>query len=126
MSAARLLQAATVARLAGVGRVFDAPPTRSAMPYLVVEHPVLAADDAVGVAGRRGMLAVTCSDGGSSPERVRASLAAVETALAALPGAIGEGWRVTAVRLARSTVGQAKGEGWSGTSVFAVRMYRIN
>ncbi len=126
MSAAGVLQAAAVARLAGVGRVFDAPPTRSATPYLVVEDPVLAADDAVGVAGRRGLVAVTCIDGGSSPVRVRALLAAAEGALAALPGAIGEGWRVTAVRLARGTLERAKGEGWSGTSTFAVRMYRIN
>lgn len=126
MSAGSVLQAAVVAHLTGMGRVFDAPPVRAAMPYVVVDDPVLAAGDAVGVAGRSGTVAVSCIDGGVSPDRVRALLAEVEARMASLPAQVGEGWRVTAVRLARSVVGQGKGERWTATSVFAVRMFRSN
>ena len=126
MSAGRVLHAAVVAHLAGLGRVFDAPPVRAAMPYVVVDDPVLAAGDAAGVAGRSGTVAVACIDGGVSPERVRALLGAVEAAMATLPAQVGEGWRVTAVRLVRSAVSQGKGERWTATSVFAVRMFRSN
>jgi hypothetical protein len=121
-----VLHAAVVAHLAGLGRVFDAPPVRAAMPYVVVDDPVLAAGDAVGVAGRSGSVAVACIDGGVSPERVRALLGEVEAAMATLPALLGEGWRVTAVRLVRSAVARGKGERWTATSVFAVRMFRSN
>ena len=126
MSAAGVLRAAVAARLAGLGRVFDAPPARAAMPYVVVDDPVLAAGDAVGVAGRSGTVAVSCVDHGVSPERVRALLASVEAAMTGVPGQLDEGWRVTSVRLARSAVSQGKGERWTATSVFAVRMFRSN
>jgi hypothetical protein len=121
-----VLQAAVMTQLAPLGRVFDAVPARAATPYLVVDAPVLAAGDAVGVAGRAGTLAVSCIDGGVSPVRVRALLAAVEAALGGLPAQVGEGWRVTSIRLARSQMAIGKGERWSATSVFAVRMYRSN
>lgn len=126
MSAGSVLRAAVVAQLAGLGRVFDAPPVRAALPYVVVDDPVLAAGDAVALAGRSGTVAVSCIDGGVSPERVRALSGEVEAALADLPAQIGEGWRVTSVRLARSVVAPSKGERWTATSVFAVRMFRSN
>lgn len=126
MSAGAVLRAAVVAHLGDVGRVFDAAPARAAMPYVVVDDPVLAAGDAIGVSGRTGTLAIACIDTGVSPERVRALLAAVEARMASLPPAPGEGWRVTAVRLARSQVVQGKGERWTATGVFAVRMFRSN
>lgn len=126
MSAGAVLRAAVVARLAGIGRVFDAPPVRAATPYAVVDDPLLAAGDAVGVAGRSGTIAVAAVDTGVSPARVRALIAAAEAAMAMLPAEIGEGWRVTSVRLVRSVVVQGKGERWTATSVFAVRMFRSN
>ena len=126
MSAGRRLQAAAVAHLNGLGRVFDAPPARTAMPYVVIEHPVLAAGDAVGVTGRSGTVAVTCVDGGVSPDRARALLAAVEAAMTDLPPQLDDAWRVTSVRLARSAISQGKGERWTARSVFAVRMFRSN
>lgn len=126
MSAATTLQAAAVAGLAGLGRVFDAPPARAAMPFVVVEDPVLAAGDAAGVAGRTGTIAVTCVDSGVSPVRVRALLAAVEAGLAGLPPQVGDGWRVTSLRLARSQIAVGRTGRWTATSIFAVRMYRSN
>lgn len=121
-----MLRAAVAMHLADVGRVFDAPPVRAAMPHVVVDDPVLAAGDAIGVLGRTGTMTVSCIDVGVSPDRVRALLAAVEARMASLPPQLGEGWRVTQVRLVRSTVAQAKGERWTAASVFAVRMFRSN
>lgn len=126
MSAGTIVQAAVVAHLGGLGRVFDAPPARAALPYLVVEDPILAAGDAVGVAGRTGTIAVACIDTGVSPARARALLAAVEAAMATFPPQAPLGWRVTSLRLVRSQIALGKGERWSATSVFAVRMYRSN
>ncbi|MGP7796948.1 tail completion protein gp17 [Sphingomonas sp. CLY1604] len=134
MSAGTVLHAAVVQRLGGIGRVFDAPPARvfdapparAAPPFVVVDDPILAAGDAAGVAGRTGTVAVACIDTGLSPVRVRALLARVEAALADMPADLGGGWRVTALRLARSQVAQGRGERWVASSVFAVRMYRIN
>ncbi|GAA0656892.1 hypothetical protein GCM10009102_01050 [Sphingomonas insulae] len=137
-----MLHAAVVVQLAGAmrapdalpalapdappARVFDAPPARAALPYVVVEDPVLMASDAVGITGRSGTVAIACVDGGVSPVRARALLAAVEAAMAGLPPQLREGWRVTSVRLARSQVTQGKGERWTASSVFAVRMFRSN
>lgn len=126
MSAGARLQAAVVAHLAGTGRVFDAPPTRAAMPYVVVAHPMLAAGDAVGIAGRSGTIAVTCIDDGARPDAVRALLGTVETAMASLPAQLDDAWRVTSVRLARSAVDQGKTGRWTATSLFTVRMFRSN
>ncbi|MCU6455865.1 DUF3168 domain-containing protein [Sphingomonas sp. A2-49] len=126
MSAGGIVQAAVIAHLAPLGRVFDAVPARAAMPYLVVEDPVLAAGDAVGLAGRTGTIAITCIDAGVSPVRVRALLAAVEAAMATLPPQPGGGWRITSARLVRSQIALGKGERWVATSTFAVRMYRSN
>ncbi len=126
MSAGAMLRAAVVAHLAALGRVFDAPPARGAMPYVVVDDPGMAAGDAVGVLGRVGSVAVACVGSGVSPERVRALNAAVEERMATLPAQLGEGWRVTHVRLVRGSVVQSKGERWTATSVFAVRMFRNN
>lgn len=126
MSAGAVLQAAAMARLAGLGRVFDAPPVRGAMPYLVVEDPVLAAGDAAGVAGRTGTITVACMDMGTSPVRVRALIAAAEAAIGGLAADLGGGWRLTAVRLARGQVVAGKNERWTAAATFAVRMYRVN
>lgn len=124
MSAGTVLQAAVVAHLSGLGRVFAAPPMRAALPYVVVEDPGLAADDAVGVAARTGSIAIACVDAMAASARER--LAMVEAALAQLPRDLAGGWRVTALRLARSQMVQGRNERWTATGVFAVRMYRVN
>lgn len=126
MSAGTVLHAAVMARLAGLGRVFDAPPTRAALPYLIVEDPVLSAGDASGVSGRTGTVAIQCVDGGSSLVRLRTLLSGVEAAMAQVPVDPGGGWRVTSVRLTRSQIVLGKAERWTASATFAVRMFRIN
>lgn len=123
MSAGTVLHAAVCAHLASLGRVFGAPPARAALPYRVVEDPVLAAGDGAGVAGRTGSVAIGCV--AADAAEARAQMAALEARMATLPPECGAGWRLTAVRPVRSQT-TAKGERWTATLVFAVRLYRIN
>jgi hypothetical protein len=74
-----------------------------------------------------GTIAVTYTDVGEQPERLRALIVAVETAMETMPADLGaEGWRLAGLRLARSRLVRGKAEHWIGTSTFAVRMFRIN
>ncbi len=130
MSARDVLQAAIVARLATVGsggaewRVFDAPPVRGGVPYAVVEEPVLQQADAAGIAGRTGTVSVASFDAGERPVRLRRLIGAAEDALATLSGDLGEGWRLTGMRLVRSRLVRSGDDRWRGVSEFAVRLYR--
>ena len=127
-----LLVAAAVARLKGmVGlagvAVFDAPPVRGGLPHLVVEAPLLSDAGVAGWSGREGRLTVVLEDAGERPVRLRALLAAVEAGLPGLAGAaIGDGWRLVTVRLARSRlarVGRQESR-WQAAAEFAFRMWR--
>ena len=133
MSAGEALVAAAVAAVAAVdavdgpdrlSAVFDAAPARAALPYAVVGDPVLIDWDAVGVTGREGRLTVTLWDAGERPERLRALIAAAETAVLGIGPDLGGGWRVASLMLARSRVARAGGDRWTGVSEFRVRLYR--
>lgn len=131
MSARILLQRAVVAALGEAGiAAFDAAPTRRALPHAVVEEPVLGALDASGVTGRVGTIAVTASDagsgGGERPERLRATIEAVEAAVAAMPRDLTQGWRIAGLRLAKSRIVRGKSDQWTATSEFQVRLFRID
>jgi hypothetical protein len=127
VSAGVVLYAATLAHLRRRTRVFAAPPLRAAMPRVTLDDPVLGAADASGVSGRVGTIAVTYTDVGEQPDRLRALIVAVETAMETMPADLGaEGWRLAGLRLARSRLVRGKPEHWTGTSMFAVRMFRIN
>lgn len=129
MSAREVLAAAVVARLradpalAGVA-VFDAPPVRAALPYAVVEEPVLGEWGTKTWAGREARFAVLLWDAGERPVRLRALLEAVEAATESLPPLLGAGWRVAGARLVRSRVARAPGERWVGSVEMVVRMWR--
>ncbi|WP_375382383.1 DUF3168 domain-containing protein [uncultured Sphingomonas sp.] len=132
-----VLQAAVVAALAaepalaGVA-VFDAPPSRAAPPYAVVDEPVLTDWGAKGWTGREGTLAVLVQDagggGGERPVRLRALAGAVEAALPGLDAALGPGpnggWRLATIRLSRSRITRAAGDRWVASVEWRVRIYR--
>lgn len=71
--------------------VFDAPPVRSAVPYAIIDDPVLADWSSKTWAGVEGRLTVTVHDAGERPVRLRALLAGVEDTIAAMPPALEEG-----------------------------------
>lgn len=125
MSAAALLQAAMAAALGEIVTAYDAPPVRAALPYGVVEDPVLARWGGAGIDGREGRVRIVLHDAGERPVRLRMLMAAAEGAVASLSGTIGEGWRVVALRLVRGRIARAGGgERWTATSEFAVKLYR--
>lgn len=118
------LQGAVVAALEGAGlRAFDAPPVRGALPYAVVDEARLADWSTTTWEGREGSLAVSFHDAGERPVRLRDAIEAGEAALAAMPRALGGGWRLVQLRLQRSRVVRV-GERWLGVSEFLVRMWR--
>jgi hypothetical protein len=129
MSAREALQAALVAHLkaAAPTAVFDAPPVRGGLPYLLVDEPVLAANDAAGLLGRFGTVSVQGRDAGERPARLRLLVGLVEDVVEALPADLGAGgWRLGGLRLTRSRIARAKNNEWWAMSEFAVRVYRAD
>lgn len=130
MSVAALLQAAAVARLraspvlAQTG-VFDAPPARAALPYAVVDEPLLADWSTKTWAGREARLLVTMLDTAERPVRLRTLAAAVEEALLSLGGDLEEGWRIASVAPVRSRVVRGA-ERWTASVEVRVRLYQTN
>jgi hypothetical protein len=107
--------------LAGVG-VFDAPPVRAGLPFVLVEEPVLADWSGAGFVGGEGRIVVTLADGGERPVRARALMAEVEACLGAMPPALA-GWRLVRMRLARGRLVRT-GERWTGMAEFSVRIVK--
>ena len=130
MSARVTLLTAVMAELGGNEMleplsVFDAPPTRALFPYAVVEDPVLEARNAAGVEGRVGTLAITYRDEGERPLRLRGAIALTEELIDLMPTALGDGWRLAGLALARSRLARVK-DGWLARSEWAVRVFRSN
>jgi hypothetical protein len=126
MSVQVVLQAALVEALAGleVTQVFDAPPVRAARPYALVEEAWLTDWGTKDMAGREGRFAVTLFDVGERPARLRELAGAVETAIAAMPRAIGNGWEIASLVLLRSRINREGDGRWQSVSEFRVRMLR--
>lgn len=131
MSVHGLLSAALLAAvrahppLAGtVSRSFDAPPVRSALPHLIIEEPVLIDWSTKDLAGREARVMVSVVDGGERPLRLRALADAIEGALAAMPAAIGDGWRVVTLLPVRSRIAPAGQARWRAHCEFRLRLLR--
>jgi hypothetical protein len=128
VSVQAVLQAALADCLRGAGgldgvAVFDAPPVRGALPYVVIEEAVLGDWSTKDMAGREGRLAVTIRDGGERPVRLRGLAGAAEDAVLGMAGEVGEGWRVASLVLVRSRLVR-EGAGWVSVSEFRVRVLR--
>lgn len=131
MSAQAVLQAAFVAAIEAhapltdaLTGIFDAPPMRAARPHALVEEAVLTDWGTKDMAGREARITVALRDQGERPERLRTLASAVEEAVAAMPPALGEGWRVASLVLLRSRLVR-EGEGrWTALIEFRVRVLR--
>jgi hypothetical protein len=130
VSAREALQAAVVAQIRGRASlaplsVFDMPPDRGAMPFAVVDEPVLARWDAAKVEGFEGRITVSASDDAERPVRLRRLAGLVDDLVHALPADLGaDGWRVATIRLVRGRIARGRDRAWTATSEFAVRVYR--
>ena len=106
--------------------IFDAPPVRARRPYALVEEALLTDWGVKGLAGREARVAIVLRDTGERPERLRMLVEEVETAVAAMPDALGEGWRVVSRVLLRSRILNEGESRWSALSEFRLRMLREN
>lgn len=124
MSARAALQAAVVAAVRdGVDvTVFEAPPVRAALPYALVEEPVLTDWSTKDWRGHEARFATLVRDGGERPVRVRALLALASDAVLAMAPAIG-GWRIATLRPTRERLVRS-GTEWLGAAEFVARLYR--
>jgi hypothetical protein len=110
-SAGEALQAAAVTVLAaveGIGRVYDAPPIQSALPYALVAIDGETDWSHKSGAGREVRLAATVYDKGERPVRLRRLAREAEAALAGIgPGL--DSWRLVSLVFVRARiVGTAK------------------
>lgn len=130
MSVQAILQAALKAALeehaplAGLTGVFDAPPVRAARPYALIDEALLADWGTKDIAGREGRIGVRLFDSGERPVRLRTLAGAAEDAVAAMPAALGDGWRIASLTLLRSRIAREGDGRWVATGEWRVRMLR--
>lgn len=130
MSAREALAAQVMTHLDGRAsldplRFFDPSPARAALPYGVIEEPVLTDWSTATWTGFEGRLVIVLHDGGERPTRVRRLMGLVEAAMMSLPPDLPEGWRLVRCQLVRGRVARV-GEQWRATSEWVVRMYRMD
>ncbi len=110
-------------QLAGV---FDAPPPRAATPHALIGEAQLSDWGTKDMAGREARVVVTLHDAGESPARLRRLAGELETAMVAIPRAIGGGWELASRVLLRARI-ERKGEGrWIATSEWRLRMLKAD
>ncbi|WP_294257318.1 DUF3168 domain-containing protein [uncultured Sphingomonas sp.] len=107
-----------------VNGVFDAPPPRAARPYLQVDEAMLTDWSTKDQDGREVRTSVLVRDAGPSRQRVRALAADVEAAIAAMPAALGGGWRIVSRVLVRTRVVDGGTSGVTAVVEHRVRMLR--
>ncbi|SFK23113.1 Protein of unknown function [Sphingomonas sp. NFR04] len=122
-AAMRTALTATGALSTPVNGVFDAPPQRAVRPYLLLDEPMLTDWSTKDQDGREVRTSVLVRDAGASRQRVRALAADVEAALAAMPSALGGGWRIVSRVLLRTRVVD-EGSGVTAVVEHRVRMLR--
>lgn len=122
-AAARTALTASGALSTPVNGVFDAPPPRAVRPYLLLDEPVLTDWSTKDQDGREVRTWVLVRDSGATRQRVRALAADVEAAVAAMPAALGGGWRIVSRVLVRTRVVE-DGGGVTAVVEHRVRMLR--
>jgi hypothetical protein len=124
--AAEILCAAMVSALTevtGLNGAYDGPPLQAALPYATVEAGPESDWSHKSGAGREVRLAVTISDGGERPTRLRALARAAEAAIESVGGAL-EGWQLVTLVFLRSRVLREPGGNWAAAIDYRVRMLK--
>ena len=107
-----------------VNGVFDAPPQRAVRPYLLIDEAILTDWSTKDQDGREVRTAALVRDSGATRQRVRALAADVEGAVAAMPAALGGGWRIVSRVLVRTRVVDEGANGVTAVVEHRVRMLR--
>lgn len=115
---------ATGALSTPVNGVFDAPPSRAVRPYLLVDEAMLNDWSTKDQDGREVRTSVLVRDSGATRQRVRALAADAEAAIAAMPAALGGGWRIVSRVLVRTRVVDEGANGVTAVVEHRVRMLR--
>lgn len=101
--------------------LFDAVPVRASVPQAVLGEPSDSDWGAAGIEGRELRVALTLTDEGEQPRRLRACVQAAEAI--GLPEILADGWRVaglsvTATRMAKT------GARWTASLEWRARLWR--
>lgn len=101
--------------------LFDAMPVRASVPQAVLGEPSDSDWGAAGIEGRELRVALTLTDEGEQPRRLRACVQAAEAI--GLPAELADGWRVaglsvTATRMAKT------GARWTASLEWRARLWR--
>jgi hypothetical protein len=124
MTASGALRAAAVAALqavAGIGRVYDAPPLTAAALHALVEIDSEADWGHKSGAGRELRVTAKLSGEGERPLAMRANAVAAEAALAGL-GPDLDGWRLVTMRHVRTRELRRPQGGWIAIIEFRARL----
>lgn len=101
--------------------LFDAVPVRASVPQAVLGEPSDSDWGAAGIEGRELRVALTLTDEGEQPRRLRACVQAAEAI--GLPEILADGWQlaglnVTATRMAKT------GARWTASVEWRARLWR--
>ncbi|ODT91465.1 MAG: hypothetical protein ABS86_02505, partial [Sphingobium sp. SCN 64-10] len=110
------------ALMALVNQVSDGEPVKASPPWLQMGDPVATGWGARGVDGLTVRQPLQLVLRGDDLARVTAILTAVDTALAALDGDLGE-WRITSLRFERSRIARGAA-GWRASIDYVARAAR--
>jgi hypothetical protein len=123
-SAGEAMRAATVAaleRVAGIGRVYDAPPVTASAPHALVAIDAETDWGHKSGQGRELRLTATVMSEGERPVRLRATAASAEAALGALGGDLGA-WRLVTMQHVRTREVRRPKGGWAAVIEFRARL----
>jgi len=101
--------------------LFDAVPVRASVPQAVLGEPSDSDWGAAGIEGRELRVALTLTDEGEQPGRLRACVQAAEAI--GLPGMLADGWRVAGMSVTATRMGKT-GARWTASVEWRARLWR--
>jgi len=111
--------------LGALNAVFDAPQTRAARPYALVDEPIGSDWGTADAEGREFRIVVQLHFDAAHPEAIRGLADAVEAAIGKMPPMPGDGWRIVSRRLLRTRIRRESADRWTADTEFRLRMLRV-
>lgn len=102
--------------------LFDAVPVRASVPQAVLGEPSDSDWGAAGIEGRELRVALTLTDEGEQPRRLRACVQAAEAI--GLAGALADGWRVAGLSVVATRMAKT-GARWTASVEWRARLWRV-
>lgn len=102
--------------------LFDAVPVRASVPQAVLGEPSDSDWGAAGIEGRELRVALTLTDEGEQPRRLRACVQAAEAI--GLPEMLADGWRVAGLSVVATRMAKT-GARWTASVEWRVRLWRV-